>query len=49
VEVTERFANPGARAQHGLTDKINTKKERKEKQSRAREQNLIVCRHNIQQ
>lgn len=38
IEVAERFANPRARAQHGLTDKVNTKKEKKEMQNRAEQE-----------
>lgn len=34
IEVAERFANPRARAQQGLTDKVKTKKEREEMQNR---------------
>lgn len=48
AEVAERFANPRARAQHELTDKINTEKERKGKEKQSRKQNLPVCRYNIQ-
>lgn len=53
IEVAERFANPRARAQQGLTDKVKTKKERKKEkkctteQSR-RKQNSTVCSHSIQ-
>lgn len=40
IEEAERFANPKARAQHRLTDKRSTKKERKEMQNRAGESRI---------
>lgn len=43
MEEAERFANPRAKAQYRLTDKINAKKERKDMQSRAGGSRIRLC------